>query len=134
MFNAFFDAFKNLLVCIQVWGSSQVPTGQRVADTFVAVRAVAITAGTPVSIWTPPVGKKFRLLGYDLASNVAAKVLLEDGTGNEFIRIVCGASTAYKSTSPPMGNGYLSTTANNALFVDANVSITLDGYVFGVTE
>jgi len=135
VFNAFFDALGNLLVTIKVWGSSQVPTGMRSPDVFKTIKAVAIVAGTPVAIWTPAAGKKFRLMGYALSVTVGASVILEDatGAGNEFLRSpVAGANAV--SLSPPLGNGYLSTTANNVLFADVSASATVSGFVYGVEE
>src|SRR5205814_1328441 len=82
MMNAFFDALGNLLVSIRVLGSSGAPTGLRSPDTFKKVQAVAITAGTPVSVWAPATGKKFRLMGYCLSSSGAASaIIFEDATG-----------------------------------------------------
>ncbi len=55
---------------------------------FKPIKAVAITAGTPVAVWTPASGKRFRLLGFCVVPTVAASVLFEDATGgaNEFLR------------------------------------------------
>ena len=36
-------------------------------DTFKIIDAVAITAGTPATVWTPASGKKVRLLGWALS-------------------------------------------------------------------
>jgi hypothetical protein len=135
MFSGFFDAFRNLLVSVQVWGSGQVPTGLRSPDTFVTIKAVAITAGTPVAIWTPPAGKRFRLMGWSLATSAATNVIMEDSSGgaNELLR--CGVAAAnVASISPDLGNGYLSTAANNALYFDVTASATISGFVYGVTE
>jgi hypothetical protein len=135
MMFALFDAFKNLLVSIQVWGSSQVPTGMRSPDVFKKIQAVAITAGTPVAVWTPAAGKKFRMMGYHLGVSTGASVIFEDasGAGNEFLRVPILAAAA-NGVSPPLGNGYLSTAANNALYLDVTVSASVSGYVYGVEE
>jgi hypothetical protein len=134
MMFALFDAFKNLLVSIQVWGSGQVPTGMRSPDVFKKIQAVAITAGTPVSVWTPAAGKKFRLMGYVLSTSVAGtSVLIEDGTGNEVLRAPTGAANN-AAAAPAMGNGYLSAAANNALFLDVTATATVSGFVYGVEE
>ncbi len=56
---------------------------------FKPIKAVAITAGTPVAVWTPATGKRFRLLGFCVLPTVAnAGILFEDATGgaNEFLR------------------------------------------------
>ena len=135
MLGAFFDAVGNLLVSIRVWGSSQVPTGLRTPDTFVTIKAQAITAGTPVTIWTPPAGKRFRLMGWSLTSSPATTVIMEDASGsaNEFLRAGCAAAGT-ASIGPDLGNGYLSAAANNALCFDVTTSATINGFVYGVTE
>ena len=41
-------------------------------DTFKAIDAVAVTARTPATVWTPAAGKKVRLLGWFLSSSAGA--------------------------------------------------------------
>lgn len=96
------------------------------------IAAVAITAGTPVVVWTPAAGKKFRLIGFALGLSVAGAVLLKDNN-TEFLRtqtLAAGTGTE----SPEMGSGYLSSAANNALKVDASASGTVNGFVCGYEE
>jgi hypothetical protein len=133
--NGFFDAFGNLLTAIRVFGSGGQPTGMRSPDIFKKIAAVAVTAGTPVAVWTPAAGKKFRLMGYTLSCSVGSAVIFEDasGAGNEFIRTPTAAANGVNQ-SPPLGNGYLSSTANNALCIDVTTSGTVNGFVFGVEE
>jgi hypothetical protein len=103
---------------------------------FKPIKAVAVTAGTPVAVWTPASGKRFRLLGYLVGPSVASKILFEDATGgaNEFLRIPL-QSAANIPTGANLGRyGYLSSAPNNALFLDVSASATLDGYVFGTEE
>ena len=96
------------------------------------IAAQAITAGTPVSLWTPATGKKFRVLGFALSLSVAGSVILKDNT-TEILRtplLAAGVGLA----SPPMGLGILSSTVNNALQLDASVTGSVSGFVFGVEE
>src|SRR6266446_7749395 len=81
---------------------------------FKPIKAVAITAGTPVAVWTPTTGTRFRLLGFCVVPTVAnVGILFEDATGgsNEFLRV---PPTAAVNTVPmPMRlhpYGYVSTT------------------------
>jgi hypothetical protein len=104
----------------------------RTPNVFKTVAAVAVTAGTPQTVWTPGAGKKFRLLGFMLSLTVAGSVILKD-SGSELIRtglLAAGVGIA----SPPMGNGILSALANNVLQVDASATGSVSGYVFGTEE
>ena len=106
---------------------------------FKPVKNIAITAGSPVSIWTPASGKKFRLMGFMLYTTGIQTfgILLEDatGAGNEFLRIPRVNST---NTAPvPISlapYGYLSSATNNQLFVDMTGSGNVEGYVYGTEE
>lgn len=115
---------------LQGWSKQRQPT------VFKNIKAVSITAGTPVSVWTPGSGNKFRLLGFMLSLSVAGSILFEDATGsaNEFLRtplLAAGIGLA----SPNMGGfGYLSTAANNGLFLDVTASGSVSGFVFGTEE
>ena len=104
-----------------------------VAAVFKEIKAVAVTAATPVSVWAPASGKKFRLLGFMLSLSVAGEIFLEDATGVEFLRTPAMAA-GIGLASPPLGLGYLSSAANNALFIDVSASGTVNGFVFGVEE
>jgi hypothetical protein len=104
----------------------------RTPSTFKTIAAVAVTAGTPVTVWTPGAGKKFRLMGFMLSLSVAGSVLLKDA-GTEILRtplMAAGVGLA----SPPMVNGILSAVANNVLQVDASASGSVSGFVFGTEE
>lgn len=101
---------------------------RRVATKLVPLAAVAITAGTPVSIYTPTTGKKYRVLGFAISDTVAGSVKFEDGTGNEVFRTpLLAASTPYNA--PDMGNGFLSAAANNQLFLDLTVTGNVSGFI-----
>jgi len=107
----------------------------RAVNVIKKVQAVAVTAGTPVSIWTPTSGKKFRLMAWLLSLSVAGKILFEDATGggNEFARTALMAA-GVGVASPPLGNGFLSAVANNQLFIDVSATGSVDGFVAGVEE
>jgi len=105
--------------------------------TFKPVKAVAITAATPVAVWTPATGKRFRLLGFCLVPTVAASILFEDATGgsNEFLRFPLTAAVPTNQMPVSLGLlGYLSTAINNALFLDVTSTATISGYVYGTEE
>ena len=102
---------------------------------FFPVKAVAVTAGTPVAIWTPQTGKKFHLMGGYLAgTGIGQSIMLEDATGNEFLRIPLQQGNATYSPFSLLSDGYLSSTANNALFMDVTVSVVVSGYVYGTED
>ena len=122
-------AAASLLMLVQ---SFQTGTGlfspRRLATKLVPLAAVAITAGTPVSVYTPTSGKKYRVLGFAISDTVAGAVKFEDGTGNEVFRTpLLAASTPYNS--PDMGNGFLSAAANNQLFLDVTVTGNVSGFI-----
>lgn len=96
-------------------------------------KAVNVTLGAGDSaIWTPAAGKKFRLMGWSLSSNVSGAALnIKDGST---VIIVLTTSTTTPSISPHIGNGYLSTAANNALNVQHAAATVVWGVVFGTEE
>ncbi len=105
---------------------------QRTPNVFKPVAAVAVTAGTPVNLWTPASGKKFRLMGFALSLSVAGAVILKDAAA-ELARTPSMAA-GIGLVSPPMGNGYLSAAADNILKIDVTATGSVNGYVFGTEE
>jgi len=108
---------------------------ERVANKIINVPGTAITAGTPVSIWTPASNKKFRILGYHLSSTVAGSIIFKDGISSppEVFRTPIQAINT-GTPSPPLGNGYLSSAVNNQLWLDVTASGTIHGFVVGIEE
>lgn len=98
------------------------------------VNAVAVTAGTGFTAWTPAAGKKFRLMGAWLSSSAAAAVIFGDNAiGTVIFRTpLLGAAGVF--TLPWVGNGVLSALANNVLKIDVSAGSTLTGCVFGTEE
>lgn len=109
-----------------------VTSVQRIPNVFKSFAAQAITAGTPVAIWTPAAGKKFRLMGYDLALSVAGYIIFKDAAAvildSELMAAAVGQASA------PMGNGILSAAANNALNLDVSATGAVTGWVCGIEE
>jgi hypothetical protein len=104
---------------------------QRGQNIIKTVAAVSVTAGTPVTIWTPTTGKMFRLMGYVLGSSVAGGIILLDGA-TEILRVLGAANTS--SIAPDLGNGRLSTAINNPLRVNVTATGVISGYVYGIEE
>jgi hypothetical protein len=104
----------------------------RTPTVFKIIQNVAVVAGTPQAVWTPAAGKKFRLMGFALSLSVAGRVLLKD-QGTEIARTPDMAA-AIGLASPPMGNGILSTVANQVLQVDVSAGGNVNGFVFGTEE
>ncbi len=103
-----------------------------------SIKAVAITAGTPVSVWNPNAsvsGLRFAVLGWSLSVSVAGSILFEDGTGNEVFRtplmaagvgLASPAGFVYESVSASAGSS-----GGNALFLDVTVTGSVSGLIFG---
>lgn len=105
----------------------------RTPSKVVTVAAVAVTAGTPVVIWTPTTGKKFHLMGWCLAPSVAGSIILKDTSTTEILRFSCAAGISINNPAN-FANGYTSTAADNKLYVDVTATGTVSGYVFGTEE
>lgn len=105
---------------------------ERIPVVFKTIAAQAITAGTALDLWTPTTGKKFRLMGFYLSSSAAAYLIFKDDSTT--ILNSPAAAAAGILSSPPMGNGILSATANNKLKLDVSATSTVSGFVFGTEE
>ena len=105
------------------------------ADTFKVIDAVAITAGTPVTVWTPGSGKKVRILGWVLSSSAAAALEFQDsGAAGTVIAQTPLLAAAGTHNSPNLGEGLLLAGADNTLDLDVTSNATVSGMVFGVEE
>ncbi|SRR5579875_583225 len=127
-------AAANLLMIVQgMQTGTSLFSPRRIVTKFVQIKGVALNAGTPVSVYTPTSGKKFRILCWHLSASAAACVLFEDTTGTEVLR-TGKLPVAIAQSSPDLGNGYLSTAANNQLFLDADTGTpTVNGFI-GICE
>ena len=103
----------------------------RTPSVFKAFDAVAIAAET--TIWTPAVGKKFRVMGYNLVSSVAGNILLRDNTAGTIIAVIPSAAGG-SAPQANLGNGILSAAANNVLTATGPAASTLSGMVWGTEE
>lgn len=107
----------------------------RLASVIKTVAAVAITAGTGATIWTPAAGKKFRLMGWSLSVSAGASLIFGDNlVGTVILRTELQAAAGISQNPHGFGNGYLSAAANNVLKLDATATATVSGYVFGTEE
>lgn len=114
-----------------VYDGTQWPR-MRTPSVFKPIAAVSVTSGTPVAIWTPASGKKFRIMGYHLSLSVAGAIILKDNTTEIYRTPLMAAGIG--QASPPLGNGILSVASNNLLNADVTASGTLTGTVFGTEE
>lgn len=105
----------------------------RTATIFKSVQNINVVAGTPATVWTPAAGKKFRLLGWDLAVTTATNAILFKDNGTEIARTV-GGGPNHATTPVGWGNGILSAAANNVLQIDVLTSTMINGTVFGTEE
>ena len=103
--------------------------------TFKMIDAVAITAGTPATVWTPASGKKVRLLGWFLSSTAGAALEFQDsaaaGTVIAQTPLLAAAGT---HDAPILGEGVTLAAADNTLELDVTANSTVSGMVFGVEE
>ena len=104
-------------------------------DTFKMIDAVAITAGTPATVWTPASGKKVRLLGWFLSSSAAAALEFQDSAaaGTVVAQTPLLAAAGVHDT-PHLGEGVVLAAADNTLELDVTANATVSGMVFGVEE
>lgn len=126
---------SNKFLCYSVEALYDPSTGfmvaQRNISTHKPLNAVAINPAA--AIWTPAAGKMFRLMGYHLQCSVTGNVLLKDGAGGTLIAVVpCIAGG--EGVPVKLGNGILSTTANNILEALGPAASTVSGIVYGVEE
>ena len=104
-------------------------------DTFKMIDAVAITAGTPATVWTPASGKKVRLLGWFLSTSAAAALELQDsGAAGTVIAQTPLLAAAGVHDAPHLGEGVVLAAADNTLDLDVTANATVSGMVFGVEE
>lgn len=97
---------------------------------------VPITAiGSIATLYTPPTGKKFRLLGGYISVSGAANVLFEDNsaaTANFIFR-----APALAVNEPfyfSLGNGFLSAAADNVLKATSSAAANITGTLFVSVE
>lgn len=112
--------------------SSNGHQSARTPDTFKDIANVAVVIGAPATVWIPAAGKKFRLMCWDLSLSVAGQILIVDQATTKFRTSALAAGVG--RVSPPMGNGYLSTTANNVLKLDVSANGNINGFVGGTEE
>lgn len=113
--------------------NGQTVQAQRVPGKYIMVNSVVVTGET--TIWTPAAGKRFRVLGYNLTCGVAAgNVLLKDNTAGTTILIVPFGTIGQNIPQALLGNGILSTAANNVLTATGASGQTVAGYVYGCEE
>lgn len=104
-------------------------------DTFKMIDAVAITAGTPATVWTPASGKTVRLLGWALSSTASAALEFQDSAAaGTVIAQTPLLAAAGIHDAPRLGEGILLAAADNTLELDLTANSTVSGMVFGVEE
>lgn len=107
---------------------------QRTPNIFKPQNAAAIAATPGTAIWTPAVGKKFRLMRVVLTSSVAGNLVLTDASGGTIIAVI-PVTAAAAGVPFDLGNGYLSGTVNNALFAfNSGGAATISGTLVGTEE
>jgi hypothetical protein len=105
----------------------------RTPTIFVTIQNIAVTAGSPVTMWTPGNGRKFHLQGFMISLSVAGYIVFYDNA-TEFIRTPEMLAHTGVVNPANFGNGYTSTAANNTLKMDVSASGNINGFVFGTAE
>lgn len=106
-----------------------------IASVYKPILSVVITAGSPVLIWTPATGKKFRLMGWRMSLSVAGHIRFYDTSGwTEIWRSEDATAGAPIEVPPGFGNGILAAATNQALALDVSATGTVSGGVFGTEE
>lgn len=97
---------------------------------------LGVVAGTGVTVWTPASGKKFRLMGFEISVSAAAALYFcDNAVGTVIWRTGILQANARISFGPAdLGNGILSSAADNVLKVDASANVDITGTVWGVEE
>ncbi len=127
------NALANVLIIALGGFNGATVDREYLPSVYKNVAAVAVTASTPVAIWTPATGKKFHLMGWNLSLSVAGSIIFKDG-GNSSAEIIrAGAMPiGQANVSPWFGNGFTGAAAAGALQIDVTASGTVNGFVFGV--
>ncbi len=115
-----------------IWDGAAV-RASRTPSKFKLITAQAVTAGTPVAVWTPASGKKFRLMGGGVSLSVAGYVIFKDASTVIWQTPMLQAGVPY-NIPENIGNGILSAAANNVLYIDVSATGTVNGGVFGTEE
>jgi hypothetical protein len=111
-----------------------IRSGKIQAKIFKIIDAVAITAGTPATVWTVTGDRKIRLLGWCLSASAAAALEFQDSNAaGTVIAQTPLLAIAGVHNSPDLGDGVLLTAAKN-LTLDASATATVSGMVWGVEE
>lgn len=105
----------------------------------VVVKSTTATASGGTAVWTPAAGKKFRLMGYQIqltanaavAAGAVVHIDLFDGatflTRHSFFVPTTAVTTtpgAYTTPWIDLGNGFLSSAANNGLSITLSAALT----------
>lgn len=106
------------------------------ANIFKVIDAVAITAGTPATIWTAAdsTNGRIRLLGWTMSASAAAALEFQDSNAaGTVIAQTPILAIAGVHNSPDIGDGLL-LTAGKTLDLDVTANATVSGMVWGVEE
>lgn len=118
---------------VMIGSPAGVPTWDQLRTPKVFKPQNAVNTNAEITIWTPAAGRRFRLMGYQLAASVAGNVLLRDNTAGTIISVLPSAAGG-AGVYVDLKNGILSAAANNVLTATGPAASTLSGVVFGTEE
>ncbi len=101
---------------------------------FKDIAAVAVTAGTAATVWTPTAGKRFRLMGWRLSSSAAAALIFRYGATPTTMFRTPLLAAAGVDVCEVACNGFAPGAAGEALKIDVSANATVSGVVYGFEE
>ena len=86
----------------------------RISKVYKGIEYLTLASGSAATVWTPTTNKSFRLMGVSISASVAGKYSIRDGATNIILYFNVAAND---SVTFYLGNGLLSTAANNVMYV-----------------
>ena len=94
----------------------------RVGKIYKYIEFLNLTSGSNATIWTPTASKKFRLMGIAVSTALTAGTFKVLDNTTEFYTFSTAVTNGYGTFD--FGNGYLSSAANNVLYIKNNNAST----------
>ena len=121
-----FVASQNSMYNGATWDRSRTPnTGKYIQ---------LASSAAEQNIWTPAAGKKFRLMGFILTTDVDCNLTFRDNPTGALIFLASAKALVPTITPPNLINGFLSGNINRILTIQASAAATIFGTVFGCEE
>lgn len=111
----------------------------RTPTTFKPFTAAVASVGTPVVVWTPATGSRFRLMGWSYTAGGTGAAVFKEASVAASVGSLwtnpAGAANVIVNSPPGLVNGIFAASRNNPLVVDSTIAgITYTGTIFGTEE